>query len=200
MSVDPSKLLAPQTRYEQECIVLYIITVAGKTSEFAVNALGKFLHRTSDIGTLPFERIKDLWRVGALDAVLRECKLSPYGIRYKAFRHVSLFSRRDDLTKITPDEWSNVGGEKVGIGPKSSRYICMCLDPTNSRFAALDTHVLKWMRLKGYDVPKSTPPAGPKYNRIEQWFLDECDFRNRNPAEFDLEIWEAYKYGREIPK
>ena len=198
--IDPTGLLKDKTRYEQEVTVLYIITVAGKTSEYAVNALGRFLAHTEYLGVLPFDRILELWRTDSLEAMLRECRLSPYGMRTKAFRHAATFNKRHDLRKVTPDEWANVGGERVGIGPKTARYILMCLDPDNARVAALDTHVLKWLKHLGYpNVPKSTPPAGPAYNEWEEVFLLECDKRGRIPADLDLEVWSAYKYGKEIP-
>lgn len=201
--LDPSGLLEPNNRREQELTVLYIIAVANKTSEYAVNVMGKFMFRTQEY-ELPFNAILDLWRVDALETIMRECKLAPYKWKYKAFKHVALVGTRGntqrDLKTVTPNEWSNVGGEKVGIGPKSARYMCMCLDPNKARYAALDTHVLKWLRLQGYDAPKNTPPAGKKYDDLEAKFLMECDRRKILPAEFDLEIWEAYKYGRVIPE
>ena len=198
--LDPTKLLGPTDRREQELIVLYIIAVAGKRSEYAVKAMGRFMHRTEQ-WDLPFYAILELWRVDALRTVMQECKLSPYKWKYKAFMHAALLGDDYmDLTEIVPDQWANVGGKRVGIGPKSSRYICMCLDPQNARYAALDTHVLKWMRHLGYDAPKSTPPAGDKYNKLERLFLEECDKRGRIPAELDLEIWTAYKEGRDIPQ
>lgn len=204
--VDPDKLLygKDRTRYDQECMVLYIITVAGKTSEYATSALGRFLFYTEYTGhELPFDRIYSMTD-DALDVALRKSRLSPYGWRLKAFQHVAYnfrYERCRDLTKLGPDHWANTDGERVGIGPKTSRYICMCLDPKNARYAALDTHLLKWMRHLGHiGIPKSTPPAGSKYNRIERLFLDECTKRGRVPAELDYEVWAAYKYGTEIPK
>jgi hypothetical protein len=201
--LDPSGLLEPKNRREQELTVLYIIAVANKTSEYAVKVMGKFMHRTSEY-ELPFNAILELWRVDALETIMRECKIAPYKWKYKAFKHAALVGTRGnvqrDLKTVTPDEWSNVGGAKVGIGPKSARYICMCLDPEHARYAALDTHVLKWLRHVGYKAPKSTPPAGKNYNDLEKIFLRECDKRGRKPAEFDLEIWEAYKYGGSIPQ
>ena len=198
--IDPTGLLEPKTRREQEITVLYIICVAGKTSETAVKMMGRFMHRTSDQWELPFDAILDLWRVDALRAVLRSCKIAPYEWKYKAFLHAAILGQNRELPSISPNEWANVGGAKVGIGPKTSRYICMCLDPQNARYAALDTHVLKWLRHIGHDdAPKSTPPMGVWYDVWEAIFLDECDERGRIPAEQDLEIWEAYKYNKEIP-
>lgn len=58
--------------------------------------------------------------------------------------------------------------EKVkGIGPKTSRFFLMSSRP-NVRYAALDTHLLKFLRDSGVkNVPKSTP-SGKKYLTLEQ--------------------------------
>ena len=77
-----------------------------------------------------------------------------------------------------------------GIGPKTARWFLMRTRP-GVRLAALDTHILKWLRGHGYDVPKNTP-TGRRYRHIEQIFLAECDRRDKTPAELDLEIWRSY--------
>ena len=81
--------------------------------------------------------------------------------------------------------------EKIwGVGPKTSR--CFLLHSRKEcRVAGLDTHVLKYMREKGVDVPKSTP-SGKKYLEIEQKFLELADESGKSLAEFDLEIWNYY--------
>ena len=56
--------------------------------------------------------------------------------------------------------------------------------------AALDTHILSWLRERGHDAPKSTP-TGAKYAELEQVFLGYCAAAGRGVAEMDLEIWNA---------
>jgi thermostable 8-oxoguanine DNA glycosylase len=56
--------------------------------------------------------------------------------------------------------------------------------------AALDTHILRWMRDKGVNAPKSTP-TGKKYLTLEQQYLTMVP-AEKTPAEFDLEIWKKY--------
>ncbi len=77
-----------------------------------------------------------------------------------------------------------------GIGPKTARGFILHTRP-NTRYACIDTHVLKFLREKGLDVPKSTP-TGRQYRRLEEAFLRFSDEAGKNPAEFDLEIWNRY--------
>lgn len=76
-----------------------------------------------------------------------------------------------------------------GIGPKTARFFINSSRP-NTNFAVLDTHILKFLRDKGYDVPKSTP-SGKRYLELEQLFLSLVP-DGQTVAEFDLEIWKKY--------
>ena len=71
----------------------------------------------------------------------------------------------------------------------------------NARCAALDTHVLKYLRDKGVpDVPRQTPAAGPTYERLEQAFLGFADDVGVSPAILDISVWEDYRNrGRAAP-
>jgi len=61
----------------------------------------------------------------------------------------------------------------------------------DSRYAGLDTHILKFLKGYGFKVPKATP-AKKKYLELEQQFLYIADSQNKSPAELDLEVWNAY--------
>ena len=81
--------------------------------------------------------------------------------------------------------------EKIkGIGPKTSRFFLMSSRP-NVRYAALDTHLLAFLRDSGVEnVPKSTP-TGKKYLTLEQTYLKMVP-EGMSPAEFDLVVWRKY--------
>lgn len=74
-----------------------------------------------------------------------------------------------------------------GIGPKTARFFILHSRP-GARLAVLDTHILAWMRAKGWDAPKATP-TGKKYRVLEEKFLDYCDANGYTPAQLDLIIW-----------
>jgi hypothetical protein len=77
-----------------------------------------------------------------------------------------------------------------GVGPKTARMFLMHSRP-NQRFAALDTHILKYLGVNGFDVPKTTP-SGKQYYFLEDAFLALADAAGESPADFDLKIWKSY--------
>jgi len=80
-----------------------------------------------------------------------------------------------------------------GIGRKTSRCFVMH-SRRNAQCAGLDTHILKFLRSKGHDVPKSTPGSKKKYLEIENLFLKYAKKSNKTIAKFDLDIWKKYAY------
>lgn len=91
-----------------------------------------------------------------------------------------------DLKTCSPDDLEKI----TGIGSKTSRFFILHTR-RDVQCAALDTHILKYMRDHGYDVPKNTP-TGKKYKIIEQQFLDLANRSGKTVAEFDLDIWRNY--------
>jgi thermostable 8-oxoguanine DNA glycosylase len=91
-----------------------------------------------------------------------------------------------DLKKCSVEDLESVHG----IGPKTAR--CFIIHSRkNARHAGLDTHILKFLREKGHEVPKATP-TGKKYRELEGVFLDYADKSGKSVAEFDLDIWRHY--------
>ena len=77
-----------------------------------------------------------------------------------------------------------------GIGPKTSRFFLMS-SRQGVEYAALDTHILRWMRDQGIEnIPKSTP-SGKRYLDLEQIYLKMVP-EGKSVGEFDLEIWREY--------
>lgn len=83
--------------------------------------------------------------------------------------------------------------EKVkGIGPKTARFFVLHSRKDVNDIAVLDTHVLKFMKDNGHDVPKSTP-TGKRYRQLEVEFLKLAARSNMSVADFDLSIWNDYR-------
>ena len=99
---------------------------------------------------------------------------------------LDLVSRGLNLSSCSIEDLERV----VGIGPKTARCFVMH-SRRGARHAGLDTHVLKYLKSRGVDVPKSTP-TGRRYAELERIFLDMADESGKSPAEFDLEIWKRY--------
>jgi thermostable 8-oxoguanine DNA glycosylase len=93
-----------------------------------------------------------------------------------------------DLRTCTFDDLETI----KGIGRKTSRCFLLHSRP-DQQLAGLDTHILKWLKSKGYSVPKATPSSLVKYNKITGYFLEEARKAGKTPAEMDLEIWKSLR-------
>jgi thermostable 8-oxoguanine DNA glycosylase len=159
--------------------LFYSIIVAGKNAKFAENVTKK-LFRVEKKN--PFNVVRDWIKEGKLEQKLREAKTGNYTKMARAF--AELANSNIDLRTCRPVDLEQIHG----IGPKTARFFIIWTRP-DARCAALDVHVLRWLKNRGYEVPKSTPPAGRTYNRIEQIFLAEAEKRDLTPRALDEMIW-----------
>ena len=85
--------------------------------------------------------------------------------------------------------------EKIyGIGMKTSRCFIMH-SREDAQVAGFDTHMLKYLKSLGYDVPKNTPNSKKLYLQLEKEVLKLADIAGLSAAAFDLKIWNRYKVG-----
>jgi hypothetical protein len=180
-----------RTQAELEEFLMFAILVAGKTAKTQAQKLDSFLWTSRVIGVSPFKWLRYLVNYndsmvdsGTLVGRLKHYKLGQYNRIEKSFRGILEFEGR--LDTVTLDELESVDG----IGPKTARFFLLHSRP-DQKVAALDTHILKFLSEKGYNVPKSTP-SKKKYRKIELDFLAECEKAGKNVADMDLEIWKSY--------
>jgi thermostable 8-oxoguanine DNA glycosylase len=96
-------------------------------------------------------------------------------------------SRDINLATCTPQELEAI----TGIGEKTSRFFILHTRK-NARVAAIDTHMLKYLRAVGVgDVPDKSP-KGATYLRLEKQFIELADKSGMSIADFDLMIWNFY--------
>lgn len=190
------------SRIDLEWWILFGIAVAGKSAKQTQEKMRVFLAdlpnpkisgsatadkvmaRLRETAT-PFERVNYLISQGKLLSQMRKHKLGKYKLFNQAFRSAIKL----DLDTITVEALEKI----PGIGPKTARMVAMYGFPdTCGDVAVLDTHILKWLRLRGYAAPKSTPQAGKRYLLLEQAFIAEAKKVGKTPAELDTEIWQAY--------
>lgn len=185
--IDPRNIVRHYTDPELEELLMFCILVAGKQSKATAIRLHNVLNFLNiSTGQYVFSFLRQRSEKEIADI------LQLYGIgcfRQKA-KTLSQASRRfcfncSNLRKASVEDLESIWG----IGPKTSRFFRMCHNPM-ARHAALDTHILRYMRDQGIDAPRSTP-KGRKYIELEQKFLDLVP-ENKTPAEFDLEIWNTY--------
>lgn len=179
-----------RTDAELEEVLLFWILVAGKEANMMALKLEQLLNLLrSRYGTKfdsPFELLIHAIERDTLMGALKEVRMGKYALMEEAFRHVV---RCIDPRTATLEELESV----PGIGPKTARAFLMHSRP-NQRLAALDTHLLKFLRAMTDDptIPKTTPPAGKRYRELEQRFLEIADELKASAADLDLAVWKAY--------
>lgn len=176
------------TRYDRtdpelEEMLLFSILVAGKRADQTGRKLAVFMECTPPRDGTAFEKVRELIDRKRLLPVLRAVRTGKYRLFNRAFRSVV----RLDPRTCTLEDLEAV----PGIGPKTARMFLLHSRP-GQRLAALDTHILRYLRELGYAAPKTTPPAGPVYRRLEAAFLQQADLANVTPADLDLTIWKRY--------
>ncbi len=176
-------------RNKLERFIIHAVLVAGKTAKTANAALEKFL----DFGNVgdgsPFAFITNLLRSqNHVETVLRIAKTGNYTKNARALWELATSGINLEACSVADLEAIH------GIGPKTARYFIL-YTRRGARVAALDTHILKFLRSVGIDAPKSTPPKGKRYDELEQAFLAEADKRGVTPHKLDAEIWDMYSAG-----
>lgn len=161
---------------ELEARLLYAIIVAGKSARFTEGVM----QRLGLWCPAPFDTVRSWKRRALLRSKLCEARSGNYGKIERAFREIVISGI--DLRTCTPEELEKVHG----IGPKTSRFFILWTRP-NERYAALDVHVLRWLRGLGHPAPRSTP-NGRKYRELEKIFLSEADKRGLSAGVLDSQI------------
>ena len=179
--IDPHDITRfDRSEAELEELILFCTAVGGKTARFIAQALEEFL--TSHPGKSPFDTIRRLHCAGRLGQAIRDSRLGKHARLTRAY--AELVDSGIDLRTCSVDQLEAVHG----IGPKTSRFFILHTRP-DQQLAVLDTHILRFMRQRGFrNIPAATP-TGQRYRDIEAKFLALAAREGRNVAEFDLAIW-----------
>ena len=175
---------ADKARLEE--FLIFCICVANKNASRTAMVVDKLLSYEKR-GT-PLEKIKNMVKRRKLGVILREIRTGQYKRIEGAFNYLA--ANNIDLENCSIDELLAV----PGIGQKTARYFILCTR-RKQNIAALDTHILKFLNDRGYNVPKSTPQSNTAYERVEKLFLKEAVDSGLAPADFDLTIWRIYSKG-----
>lgn len=192
--IDPFNLRPPIRGRRQQEWVIFAVCVAGRKATMVaakVDAFLKLLRRWYGWAD-PFELLHRAAREYRVREALEEVRMGQYTRIARALYDLSIGLRSGD-GRVTDVLLRGVRG----VGFKTRRMILLYNNP-KLRCAVLDTHVLKFLRLLGHDVPKSTPSNGSTYRRLEQIFLFEADRRGMTSLELDTAIWRAAADGRSL--
>ena len=179
---------------ELEEMLLFWICAAGKNGVTSARCLDDFLTywwiTLGDVHLSPFEIVEEVDSRGILPKELQRFGIGCFNYKAQYFRNV--VSANLNLKKCTLDELESI----KGIGPKTAR--CFLIHSRkNQLYAGLDTHILKFLREKGHDAPKSTP-SKKKYKDLEKVFLKYVRKSGKSVAEFDLEIWNKFRKSQKV--
>ncbi|WP_315922826.1 hypothetical protein [Mesorhizobium sp. SP-1A] len=190
--IDPFKITNYQrTTEELEEFWLFCLAVAGKRATMIAAKIDEFLSGRIN-GESPFEYVDRLANSGELLGRLKEVRMGKYALLEAAFANSAEVGRLD-LRGVSPQELE----ELPGVGPKTSRFFIMH-SRENAHIAVIDTHVTKYLKERGYDVPNGVP-TGKVYARLEQIMIAETKASGMSPADFDLAIWSHYASNGEKP-
>lgn len=185
--IDPQNIIQyNRTHKELEQLLFFCVCVAGKSA----STIAPRVNDLTDGYMTPWDYPKSLWEYllfssgDSLATILKNAGIGCFNQRQSTV--MSLNANQLNLKTCTVSDLEGI----FGIGPKTARFFLLS-SRRNVKHAALDTHLLKWLKSQGIEnVPKSTP-NGKQYARLEKEFLNRVP-KNQTPAEFDLEIWKKY--------
>lgn len=171
---------------ELEELLLFAAAVTAKTAVIVAKQLDNFLINIP--GDSPFDKVRRTIDTNTLVLELKAARLGQYTRLEKAFTQIVQLNPRT----CTVEQLEAIHG----IGPKTARFFILHSRP-NQRVAALDTHMIHYLRDLGYTKINNTPSSRKKYVELEAIFIAEADKAGKTVAEFDLSIWNKYsKYGK----
>lgn len=178
-------LIFDRTQAELECFLLFCIVVAGKKANVQVRCLESFLN-LGDTSKSPFDNIREMDENGSLIDNLRVSKIGQYTRLACCFRE--LIRSDINLFTCTVDDLENIHG----IGAKTSRFFITC-NRENSRYAVLDTHILRFLNQHLHiNAPSATPTNKREYKRLELEWLKYVDSIGVKSSDLDLAVWKMY--------
>jgi hypothetical protein len=175
----------------QEYLIFWI-AVAGKTAKTIAPRIDQVLWEGyRELGhrgpRSPFKIVRELGK-RKLATRLKNTGIGCYTAKASAM--VDTANAGFDLKTCGRDDLITI----KGISFKTANCFLMH-SRRNSRCAALDTHVLKFLKDMGYEnIPESAPQSLRQHERLEGYFLEICDCTGFTPANLDLLAWRLYAY------
>lgn len=189
--IDPAAITCwTRTGPQIEAFCLFALLVSGKDSFVIAPALNAMLDAFELVGETPFATIRRLSASGQLYASLQAFGL--HGQHTRMLRALPALASFDlsDFRTASPEQLIERLEAVYGIGAKSSRFILLH-NREGLTLAALDRHILRFLRAKGHKTPKGdkTPTAKGTYARLSAAFIAEAARLGQTPAALDFALW-----------
>lgn len=196
--VNPDKITNFKlNRYQLQELLIFWICVAGKTAKTIAPRLNRFFINNHKTFGLKLWRPFDVIFMLGEEEIARQFKeyaITPNNYKARYVRSAARIGSGLDLKRCSFDELLEIDG----VGMKTASCFLMHSRP-GAQYAGLDTHVLKFMKALGYDVPTTTPGSKRKYKEIEKLYLEKIvPLTNRSPAALDLIVWRVYSSHRHL--
>ena len=189
--IDPNKV-TNFDRTDDELLEfwLFCLFVRGKNADIQAVKLDDFVdicRRTANKRTSLMAGLLR-YKQGDIDGMLRSVKAGQYDTLSAAIYQTVLKLEEDPefLRRASARDLEAIHG----VGPKTARYFILHTRP-KARVAALDTHILRYLRDRTDEAVPRTTPTGKRYAELEKTFLLMADFEGVDPADMDLAIWQA---------
>jgi|GEM_PF-3353151 len=169
--------------------LLFAVIAAGKSARFALNAVVKLLGENvvgEGDGEEFYKILKDWHDFDTIRQHLETARAGKYNLIERFLYDVfKWFSSDESFMWADVDELESL----PGVGPKTARFFKLWIDP-EAECAALDVHVMRWLRGNGFpEAPRKTPPQGRQYRRWESIFLKLAESKGMTPRQLDNMIW-----------
>jgi thermostable 8-oxoguanine DNA glycosylase len=184
--IDPFNITKyDRTDAELEEFALFCIAAAGKSAATMATALDRMLNGLGLSGLTPLKIVRLLGDRDQVAKALHQYKITPHTQKGAAMYDLA-FSPYDlrtcSLAELEGIKW---------IGRKTSRLFLLHTRP-NAEVAVLDTHILKFLRERGYKAPMNTPSGAKLYQELERAFIKEAHKDGKTIAQMDLEVWSRF--------
>ena len=197
--VDPFNITDFNRTEEQlQVFLMFCVAVAGKKAVMISKKINTFLCSLElmyeDLAIKRYGSAKpfDLLRVARDKSGMRywieHTKLGKTKVLSQAFTEFADWADSGlSLETISIDQLESV----CGIGFKTSRFFLLH-SRQDQKIAVLDTHLLHFLRDKGYDAPAVTPSSKQRYSELEAVVLKLAKKAKKSVADFDLWVWRKY--------
>ncbi len=167
-----------RSKRELEMFWIFCLMVAGKNSDNTAKVVARLFQDKEE----PFIYLQEQ------EFALRNTLVANRTGQYYRYERAIKESIHLNLFEAGIDELEAV----YGIGPKTSRFFLLH-SREGAEHVVLDTHVLKWLKMQGMDVPVATPTDKKKYRQIEAVALGliKAAFPGLTMAQADLLIWSS---------